>query len=244
MTPPRTRSRAFLAAAAASSVLLAAFLAAGCGSDGKSAIEVRLNKDTAKETVLGFPALATKNTTRVGGRDATADAAAVARAVYPGRSSSTRPRLVSLVNEDDWRTGIAASVLMASPLRAPVLLGSRDEVPTATREALDSLQPKGSPQAKGAQLLRIGDVAAPSGVRTSSVSGKDAYALSESIDLFLTEAAGEPSPNVLIASGDAKDFAMPAAGWAAKSGDPVLFATKNGLPGPSGRASTCWARRR
>ena len=95
---------------------------------------------------------------------------------------------------------------------------------------------KGSPQAKGAQLLRIGDVAAPSGVRTSSVSGKDAYALSESIDLFLTEAAGEPSPNVLIASGDAKDFAMPAAGWAAKSGDPVLFATKNGLPGPTVRA--------
>jgi putative cell wall binding repeat protein len=236
MTPPRTRSRAFLVAAAAFAALLLAASAGGCGSDGKSAVEVRLKKDTAKETVLGFPALATKNTTRVGGRDATADAAAVARAVYPGRSSSTRPRLVSLVNEDDWRSGIAASVLMAAPLRAPVLLGSRDDVPTATREALDSLEPKGSPQAKGAQLLRIGDVAAPGDLRTSSVSGKDAYALSESIDLFLTEAAGQPSPNVLIASGDAKEFAMPAAGWAAKSGDPVLFAHRDSLPGSTVRA--------
>jgi Cell wall binding domain 2 (CWB2) len=127
-------------------------------------------------------------------------------------------------------------VLMAAPLRAPVLFGSRDDVPDATREALDSLQPKGSPQAKGAQLLRIGDVAEPGDLRTSSVSGKDAYALSESIDLFLTEAAGEPSPNVLIASGDDQEYAMPAAGWAAKSGNPVLFASKNSLPGPTVRA--------
>jgi hypothetical protein len=109
-------------------------------------------------------------------------------------------------------------------------------VPDATSEALDSLQPKGSPQAKGAQLLRIGDVAEPGNLRTSSISGKDAYALSESIDLFLIEAAGQPSSNVLIASGDEKGYAMPAAGWAAKSGDPVLFANRNSLPGPTVRA--------
>jgi putative cell wall-binding protein len=216
-------------------VALAA-LVAGCGSGGRSAVEVRLNEDTANQSILGFPALATKNTTRVGGKDPVADAAAVAVAVYPSRSTTTRPKIVSLVNEDDWRSGIAASVLMAPPLRAPVLLGGRDDVPEATREAIDTLAPIGSSDAKGAQALRVGDVAAPGNLRSTSVSGRDPFALAESIDNFRTDVAGEPSARVLIASGDDKSFAMPAAAWAAKSGDSVLFARKDELPAATVRA--------
>ncbi len=82
----------------------------------------------------------------------------------------------------------------------------------------------------------MGDVAAPSDLRATSVSGRDAFALAESIDSFQTQVAGEPSPRLLIASGDDQAFAMPAAAWAAKSGDPVLFAQKDKLPGPTVRA--------
>jgi hypothetical protein len=236
MTPPRLRSRAFLAAAAAFAIGTVAAFGSGCGSDRPGPVEVRLKEETKKETVLGFPALATKNTTRVGGKDAVADAAAVATAVYPGRSATTRPGIVSLVDENDWRSGISAAVLMAPPVRAPVLFGSRDDVPDPTSEVLDTLKPRGSPEAKGAQVLRVGDVAAPDGLRTTSVSGRNPFALAESIDLFLTEAAGQPSPRVVIASGDDKAFAMPAAGWAAKSGDPVLFAHEDRLPPETVRA--------
>jgi hypothetical protein len=94
MTPPRTRSRAFLAAAVAIVALGLGIVGAGCGSNDRSAVEVRLSEDTAKQTVLGFPALATKNTTRVGGKDPVADAAAVATAVYPSREIAQRPALV------------------------------------------------------------------------------------------------------------------------------------------------------
>jgi ell wall binding domain 2 (CWB2) len=232
MGPPRNRSRAILAVAA---VLAAAALMAvwsGCGSDD-SPIEVRLKKETAKHAVLGFPALATKNTTRVGGKDPVADAAGVASAVYPGRSPATHPKAVSIVNEDDWRAGIAASVLMAPPLRAPVLFGTKDDVPEATKDALDSLAPVGSPLTKGAKALRIGDVAPPGGLSTTPISGGDPFALADSIDRFATKLAGQPSPNVVIASGDDPKFAMPAAAWAAKSGDPVLFAHKDELPAPT-----------
>jgi hypothetical protein len=38
------------------------------------------------------------------------------------------------------------------------------------------------------------------------------------------------SDRVIIASADKAPFAMPAAGYAAKSGDPVLFATRDSLP--------------
>jgi len=236
MTRPRTRPRALLALAVLGAAILAAFGSGGCGSGGRSVVEVRLKEDTAKQTVLGFPALATKNTTRVGGKDAVADAAAVATAVYPGRSSTTRPKLVSLVNEDDWRAGIAASVLMAPPLRAPVLFATKDDVPDATSEALDSLAPSGSAQAQGAQAVRVGDVATPGGLRVKPLTGRDPFALAEAIDSFAIEVAGQPSPSVVIASADAKGYAMPAAAWAAKSGDPVLFTHAGSLPAATVRA--------
>jgi hypothetical protein len=236
MTPRRFRSRAFLAPAAVLAALGLVAIGAGCGSGGRSAVEVRLNKETAKQSVLGFPALATKNTTRVGGKDPVADAAAVAAAVYPSRSDSTRPAVVSLVNKDDWQSGIAAAVLMSPPLRAPVLFGARDGVPDATSEVLGTLKPRGSPDVKGAQVIRVGDVAAPGGLRSTSVSGHDGFALADSIDLVLAEITGQPTPNVVVASGDDKTFAMPAAAWAAKSGDPVFFVHKDSVPAATERA--------
>ena len=53
---------------------------------------MRLKEETAKQTVLGFPALATKNTTRIGGEDPTADAGGAASAVYPGRDARLAAR--------------------------------------------------------------------------------------------------------------------------------------------------------
>src|SRR3954463_15401494 len=96
---------------------------------------------------LGFPVFATKNTTRVGGADPVADAAGGAQAVFPSRSDDTRPRAVVLVDQDDWRAGIAAAQLSAPPVRAPVLLTEGKDLPEATSDALDKLQPTGAKEA-------------------------------------------------------------------------------------------------
>ena len=50
---------------------------------------------------------------------------------------------MTLVGEDDWAGAIAASVLMAAPVRAPVLISSADGLPDPTAEALDALDPQG-----------------------------------------------------------------------------------------------------
>ena len=63
---PRPRRPAPVAALAAAALL--AFAGAGCGDDDNP-VEVRLKEETPKQTVLGFPAVATKNTTRIGGED-------------------------------------------------------------------------------------------------------------------------------------------------------------------------------
>jgi hypothetical protein len=182
---------------------------------------------------IGFPALATKNTTRVSGGDPTVDAAGVALAVYPSTGADTHPQVVTLAPQDNWQASIAAAVLMSPPIKAPILLSGSDSLPTATSDALHALAPTGSGAVGGAQVIRVGDVPKISGHRTATISGGDPYALAAAIDRFDTAAVGKPSSDVVIASGDSAGFAMPAAGWAAESGDPVLFVNGSGVPGPT-----------
>jgi hypothetical protein len=179
---------------------------------------------------LGFPVFATKNTTRVSGADPVANAAGVAQAVHPSRTEDTRPSAVVLVDQDDWRAGISAAQLASAPVRAPVLLTEGDELPEATADALDKLRPTGAKQAGGAQVIRIGEVAKPDGFKTTDVAPGDAAATARAIDRLQAAAAKKPSPAVVVASADRPDYAMPAAGWAAKSGDPVLWTGRDTLP--------------
>jgi len=235
--PPRRFSPPALAA-----VLLAC---AGCGSgggekrsDGRDAGPVLAQQGSGgDERTAPVPAqTATKNTTRLGGADPVADAAAVARAVFPGRTRETRPRAVVLVARDDWRAGISAAQLAAAPLSAPLLLGGADELPEVTRDALEELAPVGAPQARGAQVVRVGSVAPPGRLRSPVIEGTDPAALAQAIDRFHTEVGGTPGRDVVVAPLNRPDLAMPAAGWAAKSGDPVLWADRARLP-PQTRAA-------
>src|SRR3954467_12285074 len=113
----------------AAAVLLAALVVAGCGRGaGDSEIKTTVQTtpttgakgtETTASQDLGFPTFATKNTTRVGGADPIADAAAVSRAVYTGPSRVPGPQAVVLAGGRDWRVGLVSAVLMGAPLRAP-----------------------------------------------------------------------------------------------------------------------------
>ncbi|HEV2814275.1 MAG TPA: cell wall-binding repeat-containing protein [Solirubrobacteraceae bacterium] len=203
----------------------------GDGGDDPKLPQVGVKGDEEEAAAdLGFPAFATKNTTRVGGADSTANAAAVARAVYPGTEEATRPKAVALVDSEDWRGGIAAAALYADPIGAPVLLTDGDDLPEASQSALDALAPTGSKEAGDAQVIRVGDVAEPSGLKATDVSGKSPAEVAAQIDAVLSEARGRSSDNVLVVGSEKPEFAAPAAGWAAKSGDPVLFVDRDALP--------------
>jgi hypothetical protein len=179
---------------------------------------------------LGFPIFATKNTTRVAGADPVATAAGAARAVYPARTDESSPRAVVIVDQGDWRTAISASQLMARPLRAPILFSDGGELPAASAEALEELAPSGAEEAGDAQVIRIGDAPEPENRRATDVEGTSPTSLAAAIDELQIEAAGDPTDAVLVAPADNPEFAMPAAGWAAKSGQPVLWTTRDSLP--------------
>ena len=72
------------------------------------------SSDKKAAAQLGFPVSATRNTTRVSGSDAAADAAGVASAVFPSSSLETRPPAVVLVDKNDWQGAVAAGSLAAA----------------------------------------------------------------------------------------------------------------------------------
>jgi hypothetical protein len=189
---------------------------------------------------LGFPAFATKNTTRVGGADPTADAAGVALATYPSAGGVESPAAVTVVGEEDWPAGIAASVLMAEPIRAPLLASTADDVPDETEQALAALSPEGGAETDGAQVFAVGDVAVPDGLQTTAIPRRSPRAagpaaIAAAVERLRARLTGRKPDHIVLAPLERPAFAMPAAAWAARSGDPVLFATRQSLPKPTAR---------
>jgi hypothetical protein len=185
---------------------------------------------------IGYPIIATKNTTRVDSPDPIADAAAVALAVYPSIGAGTHPAVVTMAPTGDWQAALAASVLMAGPFHAPILLSGPSAIPPVTERTLNTMNPRGSGASRGAQLIRVGPVPRFPGMHTVAIRGHDPYSLAAAIDRFAAAAAGTPSPDVVIASGDDPQYAMPAAGWAAESGNPILYVSKSGVPAATKQA--------
>ncbi len=182
---------------------------------------------------LGFPSFATKNTTRVAGPDPAADAAGVALAAFPSTGGVMGPAAVSLVADDDWAGGIAASSLTAAPIGAPVLVTGADDVPSFTVDALRGLSPAGSERTAGKQVFAVGSASVPQGLGAERVPGASAAAVGAAVDRLRQRLTGADPKHFVVASSEKPQFAMPAAGWAARSGDPVLFASRREVPKPT-----------
>jgi hypothetical protein len=216
--------------------LLIALCAAGCSTGDDETRPPQLGVQAEDEQAaekLGFPSTATRNTVRVGGGDAAADAAGVASALYPATGDSDRPTAVVLVDQDDWATAVAAAVLTGRPIGAPILLADGGELPPVTQDVLDRLSPRGSDLSRDAQVIRIGaDTARPEGYKTALIEGDNPFAAAAAIDRFFSAARAQPSNDVILYSADRGEFAMPAAAWAARSGDAVLPVRRNSIPAP------------
>ena len=183
---------------------------------------------------LGYPAFATNNTTRIGGSDPVANAAGAALAAFPSTTPEQRPAAVTIVGEEDWAGALAASVLMAAPVRAPILFSGPEEMPQASEEALDAMDPQGSADTGQASLFAVGTVAYPG--KAAPIDSGDAAATAAQILELRQRLAGAPPKHIVVAPSSSPDFAMPAAAWAARSGDPILYAEAKKLPPPTATA--------
>ncbi len=230
---PRRAATALLVTAAACAALV------GCGGGDDQGSPFQAPKGESKAAAsLGIPVVATRNTTRTATDDPVAAAAAVARAAFPGGSDASRAGAVAIVDRNDWRAALAATALLAPPVNAPLLFSDGTTLPDATTEAITALGPTGGTGAAagtGVQAFRIGNVGRPSGVRTESLEGRTPYEIARAVDRYTTQARSTKADRVLVVSADQPEFAVPAAAWLAKTGDPVAFVTKDGVPAATAR---------
>ena len=204
--------------------------ASGCG---KSAVTNGGSSGRAATTPgeHGAAALATKNTTRLGGSEQAGDAAAVALAVYPGLTAATRPQAVVLVNESNWAAALSASTLAGWPLHAPLLYTNSHGVPSASTSALAAMRPTGAMSVEGAQAIVLGNAAAPAGYENRALRTSEPAALAVSIEQLASSPRKRNPSRVIVTALDAPPaMTMPAAGLAAESGTSILLVQRDRIP--------------
>jgi hypothetical protein len=197
-------------------------------------------KDFARGT--GSPALATKNTIRIPGEDPVGNAAGSALTVYPSNNPTTRPKVVTVAEKNDWRAALALSVLSARPLEAPMLLSEKDDVPDITQSAFDALNPT-SATIPGLVLkpkaIVAGNAKVPEKVPRIHLANDTYEKLSLSIDALWTKiTGGKPSREVIITTADPafKRYALPAGPLAAKTASPIFYVNHDTVPRATLRA--------
>lgn len=222
---------------AAYALLLGALLA-GCGKSGAalSAAEAELNPVSPIST-HGAAGQITRNTTRLGGADSITDAAAIAGAVHPGLTPAGRPQAVVFVRSDDFAMALAASVLAAAPLGAPLLYSEPNSVPSVSVQALQAMRPSGAAALGGAQVLSIGGAGVPTGYVARSLPNVEPFGAAVEVARVVERLQGAPPRHVIVVNAEGPPaFAMPAAGLAAESGAPILLVTGSGVPSATSAA--------
>ncbi|HUB05788.1 MAG TPA: cell wall-binding repeat-containing protein, partial [Myxococcales bacterium] len=148
------RRVAWRACAAAAALAAPVSALSGCGKTSSAGSAGQpLARAVAPQGALS---IVTRNTSRIGGASTADDAAAVARTVYPGLTSASRPAAVVVANGEDWDATLAASVLASAPLGAPILLAEGDALAEVTRSALAEMRPSGISLLGGVQVIRVG----------------------------------------------------------------------------------------
>jgi hypothetical protein len=224
-------------------VLVLVLALAGLAGCGKGAPAVPTGAGPAPKlapvAAQGAVSVATRNTTRVGGADALDDAAAVARAVYPGLTAATRPTAVVLVDAQDWPAALAASVLASAPTNAPILFSEGETLPAVSRQTLEAMHPLGAPLLGGAQVIRIGTSAGlPRGdlARQLTVGTPAATAAAVARLALVLDGSHPPRQAIVLAEGASRSLAMPAAGLSAESGAPILLVGHGHVPAATAAA--------
>jgi hypothetical protein len=145
-----------------------------------------------------------KNATRVGGGDDREVAAAVLRIAFPATRAENRPGTVVAVPAD-WRGALATTPLIARPLNAALWI---QDLPGMEAEA-----------------SRLG------GLEVPPPAGADPAAIAAAVDERRARSGGGLARAVMIAAADADPrWSLPAGAYAARTGTPILFVTRGGVP--------------
>lgn len=199
-----------------------------------------------------------KNVARVGGATDAETATQVLQVAYPATRTENRPGTIVTV-ADDWRMALAATPLIARPTNAALVVSGPGGVDADAVREMERLRgpgittpsPSSSPSplvspsasplesaitspsplpATGPKSLSIG-IGSVGDINEDVIDANDPASVASGIDERQGRVSGNSSSNVIVVAGDADyRWALPAGAYAARTGTPILFVTKDGVP--------------
>ena len=177
-----------------------------------------------------------RNTVRVGGISGADVAAGAAMAAYPPKQAN-RPTSWFLVREDRWTDALLAAQFATDPIDAGLLVTNKEYLPTATVDVLNRVRAEGFPKGKGLKAIVMSKAGTDvllglkeRRLKATVMQEKTPFALARKLVPFHGGGAGRFSPTIVVASAEERDYALPAAAWAAYSGDALALVERDQVP--------------
>ena len=191
-----------------------------------------------------------KNVARVGGASDAETAQYVFEIAYPSTRAENQPGTIVTVTSD-WRVALATTPLIARPINGAVVIAEAGAVDQESQREIERMRSPASttrtisPPTTGASAeagaassppasarapknLFIGVATQPGG---EQITDDDPASVAGAIDERRASVRGGPSQNVIIVAADADyRWALPAGAYAARTGTPILFVTRDGVP--------------
>lgn len=185
----------------------------------------------------GRTTAATKNVTRIAQDDPVKAAIETAQIVWPATSEANRPGTVLLGVTDNWATNLAAVTLIHHPNNGPLLYAGEDQIPEATMDEIERLNPIGSDTNNGVQVITVGDFAdnvqqqlEDAGWKVDTITGSDPVELAAQLDAYYAKVADQLPTSVIVGAVESPDYTLPAANWIAHMPEPLLYVNRDGIP--------------
>lgn len=227
--------RSALSRSATLTAVAALALLPGCGGGDDGG-----NPGPASTTPLGAappasPPEVGRNVARVGGLSPSDVAAGAILAAYAPEAYEP-PKGWVLVPHDRWQEALLAAQFAARPVSGAILPIEKEFLPTASVDLLFRLRPPGFPKGKGLQVLILGQVGKDIFIDLQDQDLQPAQLKAPPLKLaadlvpFRGGWAGKYSDTIVVASAEARDYALPAAAWSAYSGDTLAFVFRDRVP--------------
>jgi len=181
-----------------------------------------------------------RNVARIGGISPSDVAGAAVLAAYPPGGDT--PTSWFLLPQHRWHEAVLAAQFATDPVDAALLPINKEYIPPAAIDLLSRIEARGYPRAKGLEAVVLGKAGTDVFVdltdrrlKATQLKAASPTDLSETLVPFHGGGAGKYSSNIVVASADERDYALPAAAWSAYSGDTLVFVTKDGVPPATAR---------
>lgn len=183
------------------------------------------------------PWVVTRNTVRINTNDPFQAAVSVSKTLWASITDQNRPGGIVLLSPEDWQTAAVSTNLVHFPNNGPVLFTNKDKIPEVTINEIKRLNPIGTKENQGIQVIIVGDLEQKVeeqiqslGFKTDRIRANNPADYAKAIDAYYARAAGSPPQSVVVGSMESPEFTLPAVNWISHMPEPLLYVTKDEIP--------------